>query len=228
MTVDDLQLPQQPLLLRFSPLAELAGLVPALGPLVSSATAATQALYEKRVRTFLERFDAAGGLITPELLAQDNGLHMVDVTLRAVVRTHREAKIDLLARLLAGAVRKEIDDEAVDEHEEYLRIIDDLRPRELELLVILRGLETAYVPDPEWVGNKFAQVMGIWPEFQAEARQKLGIEEDELVGILARLNRTGLYRTLTGMALGYGGDQGATTVLFDRFIAAIDRGAAHS
>lgn len=126
-----------------------------------------------------------------------------------------------MADLLAHHWRESPGSPTWDTYEEFLAVLDDLAPREAKALVMLRDLEQQHPLGEKDSDSELGRAMRFWAEFQRRCREELGLSDDQLPGFLARLNRTGLYRTIVGAYLDYEGDMGCTTGYFDAFIAAL-------
>ena len=134
-----------------------------------------------------------------------------------VLRTKREEKIRLLARLFASYVEtNDCSPEAFDAFEEELDILDEVEYREFQLLLVLWGHELQFPANSN--ENPAQRTEHYWRDFQAEVTKELGVGIDELNAMLQRLTRTGLYQIITGNYWGYLGDRGYLTPLFDRLL----------
>ena len=69
--------------------------------------------------------------------------------------------------------------------------------------------------------NALMRATAFWDTFLAEVQRETGIPVAEIPGMLARLNRTGLYQTFIGTFLGYSGDIGYLTPNFGKFLDAL-------
>jgi hypothetical protein len=107
---------------------------------------------------------------------------------------------------------------SIDHFDEYLSILDELSAREIQVLLILHKHELA---SPLNGRNHLQRANAIWNAFALEVRDKVGIEPEHIPAILTRIQRTGLYETITGAFLNYGGGRGYLTALFADFIVTL-------
>ena len=148
--------------------------------------------------------------------AGEDFIHKSLITMKAALNTRREQKIRMFARLLAQGVfnNRDKDFYDTDQYEEYLKILDSLSLREIQLLEILYKYSIS-VPrnqgenDLQWT-NKF------WENFIKEAITVLNMttESKEVFAILGRLSRTGCFTFMNGAYISDGGDQGKLTSIY--------------
>ena len=156
--------------------------------------------------------------MTDELIQQEEFLHAFVATVRAADRTRQKEKIRLLGRLLKSLADAD-SDLSIDEHEEFLRVLEDLSPRELMILIRLKRYEESTARKeqentPQWISR-------FWEPFKANLKENLDIPPEEVEGYLARLSRTGFYHRETGF-LDETEELGCTTPNFRRFLAALE------
>lgn len=198
--------------------ALIVGCAPPVGALESAVLTSFERIRLERQRELFDALDQGGTELTEALVQQEEFIHAFLATARAADRTHRRRKIQLFAQLLrALASHKEGFD--VDEHEELLRVLEDLSPREFASLVLLRQHEQAVERRngetiPQWIFH-------FWEDAKRDLEQKLRIRSSELEGLLARLSRTGFYRREIGF-LGEAEEIGCTTPSFTRFLSLLD------
>jgi hypothetical protein len=143
-----------------------------------------------RARSFFDELAAGSVELSPELIKSEDFLHCYFITLRAALDSHRREKIRLMARLLrSSASGGEVRD--IDDYEELLGTLDDLSYRELQ---VLARLDHYSAPDADpshedQIRNRRA--------FKAALVEQLGIADDEVPAILARLQRSGLFAVAT-------------------------------
>jgi hypothetical protein len=151
-------------------------------------------LRRERARVLFDELASGRARLSPDLIQSDDFLHSYFVTLKAALDTRRHGKIRLFARLLRAAATSE-DIGCVDEYEELLGTLDELSYREIQLLSLLdRYTRTAAQTDGH-EQNSLRQAL------KSEIEKHLGISPEELPGILARLQRSGLF-TLAGLEIG--------------------------
>jgi hypothetical protein len=186
-------------------------------------TTALRNMREKRLQTFFDELASGKHKLTEELIKREEFLHAYFATLKAAVNSRRTEKIKLFARLLLNSAdSNNVDSET---YEEFLNILDDLSIRELHILLILKQFEDVHPheivktnDDDGKPGNDLQRANLFWEEFEDTIKQKLNLEQDELRATLTRLNRTGLYETITGTFFGYTGGRGKLTPLFFKFV----------
>lgn len=186
-----------------------------LVPIVSVADAALVTKIEKtrteRARVFFDELGNGTVQLTQEMIESEDFLHCYFSTLKAASNSHRREKIRYFARLLTSSITlSEIS--TIDEYEEYLSILDDLSFRELELLIVLSRYEKEYFLQDD--KNPLQRANRLWDQFSPEVCSKFSISDGELDGMLARLNRTGLYKTIIGTYVGYNGGRGELTPMY--------------
>lgn len=188
-----------------------------LVPIVSIADAALVTKIEnirtKRAKIFFDELGNGTVQLTQENIESEDFLHCYFSTLKAASNSHRREKISYFARLLTSSITlSEIS--TIDEYEEYLSILDDLSFRELDLLIVLSRYEKEYFLQGD--KNPLQRANRFWDQFSSEVCSKFSISNGELDGMLARLNRTGLYKTIIGTYAGYKGGQGELTPLYTK------------
>lgn len=171
-----------------------------LEPISSALSAYIEGHREERFKTMIEQLESNEIDFTDDVVQSDEFVHAVVVTTEAVLKTHREEKIQFLANLLSSSVEE--DDylqTSIDEFEELTRILDGLSYREIIILTILDEYEERY--RQENGVDEIDQPVDYWDEMEDEVSGRLDLEEKEVSGILIGLNRTGCMRTFAG----YGG-----------------------
>lgn len=205
----------------------LVGLVAGAGGTIAGGAVAgvARSMLEwmrRRVAAMAEALseEAKSRLRADDALDDEDLLHAVLLALEKASHARREEKARLFGRLLDGYILERIDRET-DDYEEMLSILDDMSCREMEILRELDACERSSPVPPAAQGNELRRVSQFWDRFIAAASVRTGTPTEELPGLLARLARTGLYKPITGMYVGYGGDQGLLTPFFSRFRAAL-------
>ena len=169
---------------------------------------------EDRARTFFDELAARDFPLIEKEIQSEDFLHAYFATCKAALNTRRREKIRLFAQLLNSYAFKVTE---FEEFEEHLSILDGLSYREFRILVTLKKYEEANPPKPEGE-NELQRADRFWDDFLSDCEAKLKIPNDEINGVLNRLNRTGLYQTIVGTYLNYTGDRGRLTSNFYRFI----------
>ena len=167
----------------------------------------------ERMRVFFDELAKNEESLHPELLENNEFLHCYFATSAAVLRTHRNEKIQAFARLLRSST-EDGKISTVDEYEELLSILADLSQRELSVLVTLDQYETRHPPLPD--ENDLQRANRLWDAFVLQISQDLSIGLREVGSVLTRLNRSGCYETFTGGFFDYSGGRGKITPMFHR------------
>jgi hypothetical protein len=134
----------------------------------------------------------------------------------AVTANTRRNKTALFANLLYNYMRlgSNVDH---DEVPWLLQVLDSLSAREICALTSLARLRTEWSKLSE-EEKKSRSDGAYWKEFLEKLSTHCNLrDKNTIAGILAGLNRTGLYVTTTGALLDYAGDEGRLTPLYDRF-----------
>jgi len=198
--------------------AFIGGHFPPLDTLEAAVVTSFQKIQSERLRELFDALDQGGIPLTDELIQQEQFVHAFVATARAASRTRQRQKIRLFSQLLRALAdhKNGLDG---DEHEELLRVLEELSPREFASLVLLRNHEQATErksgeTTPQWI-------LRFWEGARHDLEQNLGIPTAELEGWLARLSRTGFYRREIGF-LGEAKEIGCTTPNLTRFLAVLD------
>lgn len=174
----------------------------------------------QRSREFFAALEAQQATLTEDMFADSDFLHAVAATFEAVVRTRSAEKRHLFACLLATYAKTGSFAAHADKNDEFLEVLKDLQPREMQVLLILRRFEASEQKPASSDG--FERSGRFWDRFEAAVEVEAGLAKDQLSGFLSRLNRTGLYRTYApGAALDYSGYCGCTTAYFDAFVRSL-------
>src|ERR1700680_3408689 len=121
-------------------------------------------------------------------------------TARRVLETTNEQKIKDFAALFASYYDGKTFS-SIDHYEEYLSILHDLSHREFQVLVTMHKLETENPVKPG--ENLLMRANRIWKEFSIAVESEVGIVQGELLAVLTRVERTGLYTPIVGAYLDY-------------------------
>lgn len=145
---------------------------------------------KERTRCFFEELGAGTIALTEELIASEDFLHCYFKTLKAAQHTRQKEKVQLLAKLLCGAISSTAPD--FDQYEEFLDTLDQMSLREITALQLLRRHEVASKTSV-WK-TEASQISSYWQTFKEEVCDELGLEAEEFDPFVARLVRTGFYR----------------------------------
>lgn len=151
-------------------------------------------LDEYRHERALEFFDelAAGEMVlTTDLIQSEDFLHAYFCTAKAAMNERRREKIRLFAKLLTSSVSGGVLPD-LDEYEKYLKILDDLEPREMQILLLLDELTEKHGRENISGGEGWLdRFHGFSKEFSSELETRLGVRISERSSVIMRLARTG-------------------------------------
>lgn len=189
---------------------------PTVGVLTALGTGVYE-IWKRRADIFVRELVALNIDPSEERLRQREYLEGLIATARRVQDTVNETKIRAFAEMFSTYYEGG-HFQSIDQFEEYLSILDELSVREFQVLVILHKYELA---NPLEGRNPLQRAVAVWGSFQAEVKEVVGIEPEQLSAILTRIQRTGLYETITGGFFDYAGGKGALTPLFLDFISTL-------
>lgn len=203
----------------------LASLVPVIGVGVTTASDLlvnhVEQERQNRLDTLIKALeegleDFAGPI---EVQRTDPVLHAAYVTIEATLRTSRRGKIRAFAKLLTAGLQDPPRISITNEHEDFLKILDELSMRELGVLAILADFESKNTKqesenDVQWTAR-------YWEAFQQQACNSLAIPTEEFSGLMARLIRTGTFEPFVGAYLDYTGGRGKLTGTYIRLASLI-------
>lgn len=179
-----------------------------------------------RIEGFIEELKAQvshleESKVNHEFLESEQGFDLIVKAFNSSARTRQREKIKLYAKILKGALTKGKEFEE-DEAELYLKIVEELSIKELQVALLLYKLKEIDKRDPE-DDNPNAKQDGMSTDSSWIAKLYPQYNQDELISILVRLERTGLIKEKTGSFLGYSGGQYMINALFRRFINFIEK-----
>ena len=207
----------------------MTGLLPGVNAFTDTAreliSEGVERIRRERQRAFFDELAKGETYLTEEIINSEDFLHNFMATYTAAMHTKHRKKVKQFARLLLTGVRHEKLES--DEFEEFLGILDDLSPREYEILLILKRYEddnpnrSEELEDgtSEKVENDAQHAHRFWGTFVENVESSTGIDKLTLASMLVRLTRTGLYETFAGILLDYIGGKGHTTPMFKTFVA---------
>lgn len=206
-------------------LTTLASAIPVLGTVVATVDATLMAHVEReredRLQTLIqsleEGLDDFSGPI--QLYRAETVLHAAYVTIEATVRTSRREKIRAFGKLLLAGLEDPPRLELATEHEDYLKILDDLSIRELALLALLSEFEQASPKNPG--ESDVSWTARFWGEFEQQASDRLKVPQAELRGLMSRIIRTGTFEPFAGAIWDYEGGRGLLTPVYYRLASLI-------
>ncbi len=155
-------------------------------------------------------------LINKDFIGKEEGFDLIQKTFIATAKTRQREKLKVFAQILRGGLTLK---EKTHDPELYLRIVDELTVKELEVALLLyevkeirkiiieekRENQHGMTNDPYWFSKHYTQY-----------------SRDELEYILPRIANTGLIKEFVGSAIGNGGWQYNPTPLFKDFISFIE------
>jgi len=176
---------------------------------------------EERRRLVLDELSRQRMIITQAMLDDHDWLRSWCLLYEAMSRTIRGEKAIYLAKLWASFSRDGRFAEQIDSFEEFRGVLEDLRPREMAALLLLRDIENRNPFGEVENDNELRRAWRGWDEFQSRLEAEIGVPQPQQAGFLARLQRTGLYRTIVGGYLDYEGDVGSLTPYFEALLDAL-------
>lgn len=198
-----------------------------IGALIDSiASEAYNKLHVERAAIFFEELDKGNIELTQEIIQSEDFLFSLFSALKASLYTRQKEKVRFFTKLFTKQLIENGFDQA-DEYDDYLKILDELTFREIYMLYRLKQYEaTAHLievdEDDEDKDDELRIAGRYWRDFSKEIRETFGIEYPEIAGLLTRAGRTGCYAPITSMTLGYRGDRGKTTQVFEKLVNMIE------
>jgi hypothetical protein len=206
----------------------IASIIPGVSGVAAAADAAVIARVDRERQERLEYLitcleegldDFAGPIPFQE---SDPIIHAAYATIEATLRTSRREKIRAFAGLLTAGMAANPRLDLENEHEDYLKILDDLSLRELKLLFLLSHFEQSNSENTE--EKELISTESYWDDFETTACDRLVIPKMELWGLLTRLTRTGMFEPIIGTHLGYAGGRGKLTGAYRRLESLLSNG----
>lgn len=182
---------------------------------ISLAATGIRELWKRKGDIFVNRLVELNIDPPAERLRNRDFLEGLAATMRRVQDSVADEKIRSFADMFA-TYYKGGHFQSVDHFDEYLSILHELSLREFRVLVILHKYEHM---NPLEGRNPLQRATAVWEAFQQEVELDIGIPRAQLPAILTRLQRTGLYETITGAFLDYTGGKGCLTPLFHDFVS---------
>lgn len=176
-------------------LQSLLSLVPCWGSADILIQQLAEEIHRNRIRIFFDELARGEREITSEDLENNDFLHCFLTTTRAVLRTRREEKVKLFARLLVEGHKTGVT--RTDEYEEHLCNLDELSLKEFGALCLLHSHPCldyeASSPDKPEIGES-------WDKFKSQLDIEYGVGKSEIGGFLNRLMRTGCIAPSSGLS----------------------------
>jgi len=202
---------------RNTALRAAVNLIPGIGGSLDVLFASkAQSVVQNRLMQFLEELRKEMNSVKEEMvdkqyLESEEWLDLVLRALEAATRTRRIEKISLYAKVLRGAVI--VQDRQESSPEEYLAILAELTPREIEVAQAIYRQQNDEPQSGEtelqWAWRKgWNQFSNICPS----------VPKEDVPYVLQRLERSGLLHEITGSYLGYGGEVYTATKAFRKLM----------
>ncbi len=197
--------------------------IPVIGGVVTGLdtylTGQLQEARQDRLYALMDEIETGERPLTRKVAISDPVIYAAHITIEATIRTQRIEKVRAFARLLRAGIEDEPRLDLETEHEDFLKILDDLSYREVGLLATLEEFEKN---NPILEGdNALQRSHRFWDDFVEQVTEEYSIQVDELDAWMTRLNRTGTYETFTGSFLGYTGGKGKLTPTYYRLSSLI-------
>ncbi len=187
--------------------------LPIVGGIVTGVDTAIMGALEEarweRLYTLLDELDTGTKHLTNKVVISDPLIYACHITIEATVRTQRHEKVRAFARLIVAGIEDQPRLDLEREHEDFLKILDELSYREIGLLATLEEYESKHPIKEE--ENDLQRAGRFWDNFSQQVCSKYSIKQDELDAWMTRLNRTGMYETFVGMYLDFTGGKGKLT-----------------
>jgi len=201
----------------------VASLVPLVGGVVAgldiAIVGAVAKARQERLNTLLDELEKGTTRLTRRVIISDPLIYACYTTVEAAIRTQRLEKVRAFTRLLIAGIEDKPRLDLETEHEDYLKILDELSYREICLLAVLEDYEERYpIQETE---NALQRANRFWSDFSQQVCREYLLEPDELDAWMTRLNRTGTYETFIGMYLDYTGGKGKLTPTYYRLASLI-------
>jgi DNA-binding MarR family transcriptional regulator len=149
-------------------------------------------------------------MIDRAFLESEEWFDLVVKTFDSAARTRDSEKISLYSRIIRNSVIQS--NRKTHDPEEYLMVLSELTPREVKLAKAIYAQQKDGQKENE---NELLWVYGKgWKNLAAEA----GLDGNDLVFLLKRLERTGLIKEITGTYLDYEGGVYVITEVFRKLM----------
>lgn len=172
-------------------------------------------------KVFFSALESAEIDLTQEIIESNEFLHCFFITYNAAMKSRREEKILLFAKVLKNSL-KNVVNQNIDQYEEIIQIIEDISYREFLILLKIYELEKQHPLNVVPADNDGKRALRFWNEVEHFLEQELNIVVEDQEAILVRLARTGLYLTFKGVYLDDTKGRGKTTGLLETIIKLLD------
>lgn len=178
---------------KYPVLKALLSLVPGWSAPDTLLQARAAEIRSARLRVFFDEIASGTVPLTEELVKTEDFLHCFTRTTKAVIETRRKEKIQLFGRLFNNSMSLGVVANP-DEFELLLSITDELSCTEIAVLQAIEIYERKY-----YKNGRFSETHRPHEgKLQEVVEEKLNLQpnqlpDNELLGIVIRLNRTGCY-----------------------------------
>lgn len=142
----------------------------------------------------------------------EEGFDLITKTFQAAAKTRQREKLKLFAKVLRGAYTYKA---TSHDPELYVRIVDDLRERELDVVFVLYRVKTEMKTNPSYNAYDGKAVS----DAELLSKEYFKYSKEELEFILPRIEKTGLIKEVTGSYMGLVGGTYQPTSLCSMFIS---------
>ena len=170
--------------------------------------------------TFLTELDKNANdiKISPEI--DKNEIIRRSFELTQIISKTREEKLKYLAHLLQYSISEE-EYISADEFDDYLKILDELSVREIQIICLLNDREEKYLQNEEYGESRFEYHLNFSINFITKIKDKVNLKYDEISAIFHRISRTGCIEPISSgrymhatEGLDYNGIQYKVTLIF--------------
>ena len=150
----------------------------------------------KRTQIFFDELSKGNIELTNEAINNEEFLHSYFSTRKAAANTYRKEKIETFARLFKNSIIENKVEET-EEYEDYLKIVEQLSYKDMQLLIEVKNFEIAY-PDKRAKEQNvgFVEPMDVlpnWHEEMFEIMARVNLSEPDFKLKLYRLQSMGLF-----------------------------------
>ena len=180
-----------------------------------------QKFVEERLQYLIEQLQEKMNNIQEEKVDKkvfntEEGFDLLQKTFIAAAKTRQREKLKLFAKIISCALTKK---KKKHDPELYLKIVDELSERELEIAFLLYDVKEKRKIKVE---GKNEEQDGMINDYSWFSQHYPAYSKEELEFTLPRLERTGLVKELVGSFISYSGGQYNPTSLFADFISFIE------
>jgi len=170
--------------------------------------------------TFLTELDKNANNIKISQQIDKNEIIRRSFELTQIIPKTREEKLKYLAHLLQYSISEE-EYISADEFDDYLKILDELSVREIQIICLLNDREEKYLQNEEYGESRFEYHLNFSIKFITKIKDKFNLKYDEISAIFHRISRTGCIEPISSgrymlatEGLDYNGIQYKVTLIF--------------